>query len=526
MPGYDGEDQDSSSLQRQADSLGYPLLIKATAGGGGRGMRVVRSSVGFPEELEGARREARASFGDDSVLLERYIEAPRHVEFQVLADAHGSVVHLGERECSVQRRHQKVIEESPSPALTTELREQMGRSAVAVVRAAGYVNAGTVEFILTPEGEYYFLEVNTRLQVEHPVTELVTGLDLVREQLRIAAGEPLSYSQDEVSLRGHAIECRVYAEDPRNNFLPSTGRLLLFGPPSGVGIRNDSGVETGDEVTPYYDPMLAKLIAHAPDRAACIERSLEALSRYAVLGVATNLPLLGSVLNSTEFREGAVSTGFLDKQLPELLQATTLPEEALIVAAGWQLTEPTSSHRNPWREGTWRASGQERVLAYSDGTESYRVTANAAGEGAWRLRIGQGERLATFERAGRAGLLVREGTRVWDARVAENGQGFHVSLPGRSYTLDKPRPLSVEALGQAAGGTHVPDALHAPMPGTVVKVSVREGETVEAGQTLLVLEAMKMEHSIQAPHNGTVRRLPFGPGDQVQSGAVLAELEE
>jgi 3-methylcrotonyl-CoA carboxylase alpha subunit len=526
VPGYDGDEQDADTLSERARDIGYPLLIKASAGGGGKGMRVVRGPDELQEALEGAKREARSAFGDDTLLLERYVEGPRHVEIQVLADSHGNAVHLGERECSVQRRHQKVIEESPSPALTPELRKQMGTAAIKLARAAGYTNAGTVEFILSPEGEPYFLEVNTRLQVEHPVTELVTGYDLVREQLRIAAGMPLSMTQDQVWLWGHALECRVYAEDPSRGYLPSTGRLLLFEPPYGAGLRNDAGVETGDEVTPYYDPMLAKLIVHATDRPACIQRARAALRRYTVIGVSTNLTLLAAVLDTEAFRAGDLSTDFLDRHPPDVRAPSALPDEALLAAAGWQLTAPAGGC-DPWREGSWRIAGRERTLRYSHNGEELVVSARPARNIFWDMSARGGERRVGLERTGPDSLLIRHGSRAWHARVIETPDALHVSLGGDSFALLKPRGLSVDDVAGRASGARSPrESLQAPMPGTVVKVAVSEGDKVEAGQTLVVIEAMKMEHSIVAPQNGTVLKLPYSAGDPVPAGAVLAEMGE
>ncbi|HEU5315108.1 MAG TPA: acetyl-CoA carboxylase biotin carboxylase subunit [Chloroflexota bacterium] len=446
VPGYDGDDTSPERLTREAEGIGFPLLIKASAGGGGKGMRAVSSPADFSDALESARREAMAAFGDDVVLLEKLIERPRHVEIQILADAHGNVTHLGERDCTVQRRHQKVIEESPSPALDAARREEMGHAAVALVRAAGYVNAGTVEFVVAPDGAYYFLEVNTRLQVEHPVTELVTGLDLVAEQLRIAAGEPLSVRQQDVRLRGHAIECRVYAEDAAQGYLPSTGTLTRFAPPLGAGIRNDAGVRAGSEVTPYYDAMLAKLIVHAPTRDAAIGRALFALRRYAVGGVTTNLPLLTAIVDSPEFRSGDVSTRFLDERLKQLLEHAPEPH---VIDEPPPATVPPIDY-NPWRGGR-----------------------------------------AVSPRARRRG-----GLRVDDvARVGGEAS--------------------------AAGGR-----VTAPLTGTVVKVGAKEGESVAAGQTVFVLEAMKMEIAVEAPRAGRLTRIACAPGDLVQRGTVLAEIGE
>jgi 3-methylcrotonyl-CoA carboxylase alpha subunit len=528
-PGYDhdGAAQDEATLAEAARALGFPLLIKAAAGGGGRGMRLVGDEGEFGEALASARREALAAFGDDAVLLERAIASPRHVEVQILADAHDAVVHLGERECSVQRRHQKIIEESPSPAVTPALRAALGEAAVVVARAAGYINAGTVEFLLDAESRFYFLEVNTRLQVEHPVTELVTGLDLVREQIRIAAGEPLGFTQADVRLRGHAIECRVYAEDAARGFLPSTGRLLLFAPPAGPGVRNDVGVETGAEVTPHYDPMLAKLIVGAADRAACVERTLRALRDYAVLGVTTNLPLLHAIVDSSAFRQGALATDLLDRS-PELLATDdALPDRALLAAAGWRLTEADAAPaRDPWRASPWRVAGQGVPLRLQHATRPIDLTASRAGHDAWRVDLPAGERVAVFERVGESTLLVREEARSWAARVVETAEALHLALDGRAYRLEKDAGLRLDAAAGASTAAASRNALQAPMPGVVAAVNVREGERVEAGQTLLVLEAMKMEHRIVAPHAGTVTRLRHAVGESVPAGATLAEVEE
>jgi 3-methylcrotonyl-CoA carboxylase alpha subunit len=501
VPGYDGADQDAGTLTREAGRTGYPLLIKASAGGGGRGMRVVRALAALSEALESARREARASFGDDTVLLERLIERPRHVEVQVLADRHGNVVHLGERDCTVQRRHQKVIEESPSPTLSDEQRAAMGAAAVALARAAGYVNAGTVEFVVTPGGEFFFLEVNTRLQVEHPVTELVTGLDLVREQLRIAAGERLSVTQEDVRLRGHALECRLYAEDPSQGFRPSTGRLLLFQPPHGAGTRNDVGVETGDEVTPYYDPMLAKLVVAAPSRAACIERALGALRRYPVLGVTTNAPLLARILDSAAFREGAVWTTWLDEKLGELATGESSDQAPLAEAAvgAWRrhsaAATPRAS-RNPWL-----AAGSRGSVAGARANDA--------------AAIGPHE------------VLIRDGSSCTSAWVADAPDATHVWVDGNGYRLPKRRGLTVDEVD--AGGPTAGSAsgrVEAPLTGTVAKVAVAAGDSVQKGQTVVVLEAMKMEIAVEAPRSGTVARVACTPGQLVQAGALLLDMEE
>ncbi len=335
IPGYNGESQDNAVLEQAATRIGFPLLIKASAGGGGKGMREVHAPADFLEQLAGARREALAAFGDGTVFLERLIQQPRHVEIQVLGDAFGNLIHLGERECSIQRRHQKIVEESPSVALTPALRSEMGTAAVRIAKAAGYVNAGTMEFILDDEKQFYFLEMNTRLQVEHPVTEFVTGLDLVRHQLLIAAGQPLQLQQQQVGPRGHAIETRLYAEDPEQNFLPSTGTVTRFVQPHGPGIRVDSGIESGDEITQYYDPMIAKLIVYAENRPAAIERMRSALEQCAVFGVKTNAPLLHNIMMHPAFQRGNTHTSFLDEYglIGSTVQQSALPEAVLMAAA-------------------------------------------------------------------------------------------------------------------------------------------------------------------------------------------------
>ena len=369
VPGYFGDDQSDPLLQKEADSVGYPLLIKAAAGGGGRGMRRVESAASFPSSLDEARREAQAGFGDSRVLLERYIERPRHVELQIFGDTHGNVIHLFERECSIQRRHQKIVEESPSPVLTPELRAGMAQAAVAAGKAAGYVNAGTVEFLLEERQDgdhrFYFMEVNTRLQVEHPVTEMITGIDLVKLQIRVAAGEPIPFAQEQVHASGHAIEVRIYAEDPESGFLPSTGRLEHWIPPTGPWVRVDSGVERGAEVSPFYDPMLAKLIVRGEDREETIARIERALTDFHVLGVKTNIPYLLDIVRDPGFRAGQTHTGFLAERFPAWTPSAGIPTQVLFaLAAESALAKPKKADAldstesdpfNPWRlAGAWR----------------------------------------------------------------------------------------------------------------------------------------------------------------------------
>ena len=520
VPGYDGANQDLADLHAAAEEVGFPLLIKATAGGGGRGMRLVRSRADFEAALESARREAQAAFGDAAVLLERAVSNPRHVEFQILADHHGNIVHLGERDCSVQRKHQKVIEESPSPAMSPALRTEMGAAAVSVARAAGYQNAGTVEFLLTEEGSYYFLEVNTRLQVEHPVTEQVTGLDLVREQLRVAAGEPLAWRQEDVHLLGHAIECRVYAEDPARDYAASTGILTAFAPPAGEGIRNDLGVETGDEVTPFYDSMIAKLIVSAPDRATCVQRAVAAVREYRVEGVATNLDLLRSVLATPAFRLGDLSTDYLD-QVPSLRASPTpLPEHALLAAASWRLCMTASPLGSPWHGGPWRQASEGIRLRFRDSS----LTARRVSADSWLIALPHGDHEVQCKRGGSGSLLVREGIRLWTVEGSETAAGWRLIVNGEPFAVARSASPLMDGRpsGEAASlGT----GLRAPMTGKLVKISAAEGETVTAGQTVVIIEAMKMEHSVSAPRDGKIARMHYRVGDVVQAGASLAEME-
>ncbi len=365
IPGYHGLKQDLATLIKEGKKIGFPLLVKATAGGGGKGMRIVKSENELEESIESAKRESKSAFGNDSVFLERYLDQPRHIEFQILADEHGNIIHLFERECSIQRRHQKIIEESPSPVINKKLREEMGKAAVTAAKAIGYTNAGTIEFMIDGNLNYYFMEMNTRLQVEHPITEMTTGVDLVKWQLRIASGSKLSLKQDQMIQRGHAIECRIYAEDPSNGFLPSVGLLKKVEPPTGPNIRNDSGIETNMEITPYYDPMLAKLVTSAENRTECIKKMIWALSRYIVLGVTTNISFLKTVLEHEKFRVGEISTHFIDNNFSELTtEDKGLPIDAIIALAVYDSIHASREEvvrfkeadpHSPWKNvGRWR----------------------------------------------------------------------------------------------------------------------------------------------------------------------------
>ena len=537
VPGYMGDARDTRTLEREAARVGYPIMLKAAAGGGGKGMRMVRAASEFAEALEGARREALAAFGDETVFIEKLVVAPRHVEFQILADTHGHTIHLGERECSIQRRHQKIIEESPCIALTPELREEMGAAAVAAARSAGYVNAGTCEFLLDQEGRYYFLEMNTRLQVEHPVTESVTGYDLVRWQLAIAAGEPLTVQQRDIFPRGHAIEARIYAEDPSRGYLPSSGRALVVAAPRAPGVRVDAGIESGDDVTVNYDPMLATLIAHAEDRPAAIARMRWALDHFAILGVATNSALLGAIVDEPDYQAGATNTAYLETHTFETLaDDQPIPTEALAAAALWETlagAQPTRARGepfNPWRNGSAAsAAGGERSLRFTRGEASHTIRLRSSGDARYALSV-DGKPFpaadvavaATLGEGGRLTLAI--GDQRETLYVARRGYETLVWRRGQVYTLARPRPLDVDLAAHSADVRPRAQTLTAPMAGTIIKVNVREGDLVEARQTLVVLGAMKMEHAITAPHAGRVRRVAAAAGDVVPGGATLVEL--
>ncbi|MGJ4801951.1 acetyl/propionyl/methylcrotonyl-CoA carboxylase subunit alpha [Luteimonas sp. SDU82] len=533
VPGYTGEDQSPDLLAREAARIGFPLMIKAAHGGGGKGMRIVRSADEFLPNLESCQREAANAFGRDRVLLERYIESPRHIEIQVFGDAHGNIIHLNERECSAQRRYQKVFEEAPSPFLTPSLRAAMGEAAVLAARAIDYANAGTVEFIVDPGGNFYFMEINTRLQVEHPVTEMTTGLDLVEWQLRVAAGESLPLAQDEVPQQGHAIEVRLYAEDPEAGFLPGSGRLeRLELPQPSARVRVDSGVVEGDTVTIFYDPMIAKLIVHDRDRPAALARLREALAQCAIEGPKSNIAFLEALARHPAIVEGRIDTGYLDRHLDEFVAAQSPADELLLAAATATLLAQEDERRefarasndptSPWSIADgWRLGhAGQRPLAFQHRGE--RIELQAQGDGG-RYRIGIGGRIASVE-----GARLAEG--VLSLRLDGQGRRFQVlQRPGRIDVHDGERrlplaPVAVYRHEPAAQSTG-DDRVRAPMPGRVVALRVSAGDRVEAGQELVVLEAMKMELALKAPRAGTVAELRAADGEFVEADSVLVLLE-
>ena len=530
VPGYHGDDQDPAHLAKEASRIGYPVLIKATAGGGGKGMKIVRAAGEFDVALASARREAKAGFGDDRVLVEKYLSAPRHIEIQVFGDAHGRAVSLFERDCSVQRRHQKVLEEAPAPGMTPERRRAMGEAAVAAAKAIGYVGAGTVEFIAEQDGRFYFMEMNTRLQVEHPVTEMITGLDLVEWQLRVASGEPLPLAQDALAIRGHAIEARLYAEDPERGFLPSIGRIVHWRMPEpGARVRIDTGFSAGDEVSPYYDPMLAKLIVWGEDRERARATLLGALADCEVAGVATNIAFLERTVAHEAFASARLDTGLIEKHHDALFPAPgRTPPLALIAAAVDELVASRASGvqgsnpHSPWNalDAWWPSSERHAVsFAFQDGDLREDVRLSGPLD-ALAVEI-DGARSKARARRIDGRWRIDTGDARLDVSVVRHGEERHVFGRGLRRRLRHLDPL-VHAGEEADHGGR----LTAPMSGTIVAVPAKVGDRVERGAPLVVLEAMKMEHTIVAPAAGVVAAVNFAVGDRVPEGADLVDLEE
>ncbi len=531
LPGYEGEAQEPGLLADQAARIGFPVVIKAVSGGGGRGMRVVERAGEFGAALEAARQEAASSFGDDRVLIERYLPRPRHIEVQVFADTLGNAVHLFERDCSAQRRHQKVMEEAPAPRLEADRRAAMGAAAVACARAAGYVGAGTVEFVTDAEG-FYFLEMNTRLQVEHPVTEMVTGFDLVEWQLRVAAGEALPAAQEEIRLHGHAVEARLYAEDPSRDFAPSVGRIVRLRLPHGDGVRVDAGVRAGDAVSVHYDAMIAKVICHGATRDEALARLRRALAETEIAGVASNLDLLGRIAAHPAFAAGGIDTGFIAREAAGLLAPPgPPPPEALAVAALGVLAAEAeaaeararASHDpwSPWhaRTGWWLNATPERTLAFTAGDAAVPVTLRADA-GGWRIEAGGTVMIgsARFESDDLAVSL--DGVRA-RAGFVRSSDGVLVRWHGESWRLGLPDPEAAIEADDLAGGR-----LLAPIPGQVTAVAAEPGQAVKRGDVLVVLEAMKTVFRLPAPADGVVADVACRPGDTVEEGQMLVSFVE
>ena len=543
-PGYHGDNQEPAYLHTQADAIGYPVLIKAAAGGGGKGMRLVEKSEDFIAALASCKREASSSFGSDHVLIEKYLTRSRHIEIQVFADSQGNCVYLFERDCSVQRRHQKVLEEAPAPGMTPERRAAMGKAAVDAAKAVGYVGAGTVEFIASDtfaqDGTFYFMEMNTRLQVEHPVTEMITGQDLVEWQLRVASGEPLPLRQDQLQIRGHALEARIYAENADKDFLPSTGRLIYLAPPAeSLNVRVDTGIEQGDEITPFYDPMIAKLIVWDVDRNAALARMRQALADYRIVGVTANVDFLSRLVACPAFANADLDTGLIEKSRDLLFPAEAVPPKNVffIAAVAELLREQATaltkaSHSgDPWSPWSshdgWRLNIQSRrTITYRSGEALFEV-AIAYEADAWQLTLAgesvlaRGRLLESGQFAGQYAVELDD-RRLVSSVVAvteKQEQKRHVFLNGTTWIIQRDDPLHLVEAGGAHGG------LTAPMPGKIVALLATPGMMVEKGAPLLILEAMKMEHTITAPKNGVVKAFRYAAGDQVADGADLLEFE-
>ncbi len=539
VPGYHGEDQDDALLAAEAAKIGYPVLIKAVAGGGGKGMRKVEAEEGFSDGLGSARREAASAFGDDRVLVEKFVARPRHVEIQVFADTHGEAVYLFERDCSLQRRHQKVIEEAPAPGMSEAMRKAMGEAAVAAAKAVGYVGAGTVEFIADAsqglrEDAFYFMEMNTRLQVEHPVTEMITGQDLVAWQFRVASGEPLPLAQDALAINGHAVEARLYAEDPANGFLPSTGTLHLLDLPDNAGsVRVDSGVEQGGDVSRFYDPMIAKVIAWAEDRETAIATLERAMADTHVAGVKTNAGFLTRILGTAAFRSGDIDTGFIDAHGETLVPGDSDAEALSLGVVAWlrhlaearraqsALTgEPGSpwTDMSGWQMGPPRASrlhldvnGAARVFDVTTNSEVVVTSLDECSDGAVTLSglSFDGDRISALS-----------GERALTGRIVAAGATVYLVIEGRQFEISATDLLDRDLEGGAAGGL-----VRAPMSGKVLSIAVNPGDSVARGDKLAVVEAMKMEHTLAAGADGTVKEVNAGAGDQVEEGQILIVVE-
>ena len=537
VPGYHGDEQAPKFLQQQADTMGYPVLIKASAGGGGKGMRIVTQAKDFIAALASCKREASASFGDDKVLIERYLQKPRHIEIQVFSDTHNQHVYLFERDCSVQRRHQKVIEEAPAPGMTQARRQEMGEAAIAAARAVNYVGAGTVEFIAEPDGRFYFMEMNTRLQVEHPVTEMITGMDLVEWQLRVAAGERLPKTQQELQRCGHSIEARIYAENADKDFLPSIGRLIHLEFPDheafiNADVRVDGGVRAGDTISPYYDPMIAKLIVRGADRDQARARMLRALAATQIVGVHTNVAFLSRLMADEAFAEADLDTGLIERRRATLLPAPIpATREALLLACAAVLEQEKAASAltiDPWAERCgWRVDGSyRRMLSFQDSESVQEVLIDMV-DGVTSLTV-DAERAAVAISSQTNGVasvlhvaLLMRSSRV-SGTVVRQGERFDVFVSGKCETLTLKDPLA--STGQAEAD-HA-GSLTAPMPGKIIALEVKAGEKVKRGQALLVMEAMKMEHTINAGLDGVVENIFFGVGEQVAEGAVLISLTQ
>ncbi len=529
VPGYHGEEQEPELLLKQAEQVGFPLLLKASAGGGGKGMRVVESVADFPAALAAAKRESLSAFGDERMLLERYLRRPRHVEIQIFADTQGNCVHLFERDCSVQRRHQKVIEEAPAPGMSEELRQQMATAAIAAAKAIHYVGAGTIEFLLDEDGSFYFMEMNTRLQVEHPVSELISGQDLVDWQLQVAAGAPLPCSQDQLQIDGHAIEVRLYAEDPQRDFLPATGLLQhLQLPPANKHVRVDTGVQQGDQISIHYDPMLAKLIVHAGNRQQALQWLRTALDATEVVGLISNRDFLRRVCDNAEFAAGHIDTGFIERHRDELLsKPPTISDEQLSLLALYLLLKrkkealsaaaASMEPDSPWNDTSgWRLNSDNHYsLQLRDSDTEYSIVLHYRPDG-FLLELPGSHLTAHGELSADGTLLATIDGHRCRARIIQQDMELTLIVSGETRSLQLDDPL-YGLLDQQAGE----GSLSAPMPGKIIAVHTDKGAHVDVGTPLLTLEAMKMEHTINAPHTGVVSEIYFQTGEMVEEGVEL-----
>jgi 3-methylcrotonyl-CoA carboxylase alpha subunit len=526
VPGYHGEAQDEATLAKAADKIGFPLLVKASAGGGGRGMRVVRSAAELSPAIVSAKREAKAAFGDDRMLIEKYVDNPRHIEVQVIGDSHGNLLSLFERECTLQRRHQKVIEEAPSPTLDDRQREAVSAAARKAAAAVNYVGAGTIEFVSDGK-DVFFIEMNTRLQVEHPVTELITGINLVEWQLRVAFGEKLPLTQQEIKLDGHAIEARVYAENPAKNFMPSVGRIKTWRTPHAAdGLRIDDGYREGDMVSPYYDAMLAKVIAWAPTRQAAIDKLNRALEETDVRGVVTNIPFLSALVTHPAVRANAIDTGFIERELKNLTAtAATLGDLELGAAVAAILIDEQKAARSeahsPWRTFGWMPVGRrQRVFSFRQGQGTEQTVTLQYGNGPSTLTIGERELAFAYSLNGEPDIdLTLDGVTSHVVSVVEGHELYLRTRNGR-FELHWVDPFGGETEEQVGE-----DKIVAPLPGTVVALLAEEGATIEKGAPILTLEVMKMEQTLRAPYAGVLKKIKCKVGDIVGEGVELAEIE-
>lgn len=516
IPGYQGEDQSDATLQAEAERIGLPLMIKASAGGGGRGMRVVNDASDIAAQLKSARQEAKNAFGSDELILERAVLQPRHVEIQVFGDRHGNVIHLGERDCSVQRRHQKVVEEAPSPAVTPSLREKMGEAAVQAAKACNYVGAGTVEFLLAPQGDFFFLEMNTRLQVEHPVTELVTGQDLVAWQIKIARGEPLPLTQEQVQLKGHAMEVRLYAEDPANNYMPQTGPILRWQPASGDGVRVDHGLREGDSVGSNYDPMLAKIIAVGDSREDARRRLIRAVEDTLLMGLNDNRPFLAGILRHPVFAAGDATTAFIGEDFaddPSMEGAS--PSNALWAVAA--LSHCLNGHQSDYR-GWHSSSVGDQPLQLRSGDNEKTLFIHFTGDQLHVLVDDQRHQVTLIQHHKEALAVELDGVKH-NLRAYQNGDEWWLQGLGQSASFTDLTHAAANAQDGAGSGQ-----IRAPMDGAIIEASVKAGDAVTQGQVLVVMEAMKMEHSLKADCDGVVETLDLKAGDQVKRQQLLVNV--